>query len=251
MKNVYKNKNKDNIIIMETYYNNIIIKENITHVKLDIGLSYNAPHSHNWLETEPDLLVIGFEPNPDFLSSISSKDNINKRESCHGNPIDKKYVNERFFLFPVALSNVNEPTEMIFYETQKDVGCSSLYKPIDINLGEYKIKSNVPVYSLKHFFDLFPFDKFEYIDYIKIDAQGSDLDILQSADYYLREKVVYITAEPESNSYENCSHNNEQNIEKYLLSQNFIRVYNKNTCDPTYINKKFQHLENEIYIFQN
>jgi hypothetical protein len=136
---------------MEKYYNNIIIKENIKHIKLDIGLSYNAPYSQNWLENEPNLLVIGFEPNPDFLVSILSKDNIDKRESCHGDPINKKYVNDRFFLFPIALSNVNEPTEMIFYETQKDVGCSSLYKPIDLNLGEYKIKSNVPVYSLHLF----------------------------------------------------------------------------------------------------
>ena len=56
------------------------MKENIKHVKLDIGLSYNAPHSQNWLENEPNLLVIGFEPNPDFLASISSKDNIEKRE---------------------------------------------------------------------------------------------------------------------------------------------------------------------------
>jgi len=236
---------------MEKYFSNIIIKENIKHVKLDIGLSYNAPHSQDWLENEPNVLVIGFEPNPDFLASISSKDNIEKRASCHGDPINKKYVNDRFFLFPIALSNVNEPTEMTFYETQKDVGCSSLYKPTDSNLGEYKIKSKVPVYSLQHFFDLFPFDKFEYIDYIKIDAQGSDLDILKSAGYYLKEKVVYVTAEPESYSYENCSHNNEKNIEEYLLSQNFIRVFNKRTSDPTYINKKFQHLENEIYIFQN
>ena len=136
---------------MKNYYNNISIKDNIKHVKLDIGLSYSAPQSQNWLETEPNLLVIGFEPNPDFLVSILSKDNIDKRESCHGDPINKKYVNDRFFLFPIALSNVNEPTEMIFYETQKDVGCSSLYKPIDLNLGEYKIKSNVPVYSLHLF----------------------------------------------------------------------------------------------------
>lgn len=139
---------------------------------------------------------------------------------------------------------------MQFYETENDCGCSSLLKPSDKRLGNYKIQPPVKVYSLKHFFDLFPFDRFEYIDYIKIDAQGSDLDILKGAGNYLQEKVVYITAEPEANQYENCSHNNTTNIVNYLNTQNFIRVYNKKTSDPTFLNKKFLHLADKIFISQ-
>ena len=48
-------------------------------------------------------------------------------------------------------------------------------------------KIEVPVYSLKHFFDLFPWDRFEFIDYIKIDAQGADFDIIKGAGDYLNE----------------------------------------------------------------
>ena len=49
----------------------IYIPNNIKKVKLDIGLSINAPHSYQWLKQEPDdLLVFGFEPNPESVSSI-------------------------------------------------------------------------------------------------------------------------------------------------------------------------------------
>jgi len=231
---------------MDLYYN-INIKNDITHVKLDIGLSYGAPISNVWLQNEPNLLVIGFEPNINSVNNILNK-NIVKRHPSHGEPIRNEYINDRFFIFPIALSNVETPCEMVFYETDNDVGCSSLFKPLT-TIGPYEVKPAVPVYSLKHFFDLFPFDRFEYIDYIKIDAQGSDLDILKGAGNYL-EKVVYITAEPEHENYENCHNNNTTNMENYLKTQNFIRVYNKNTSDPTFLNKKFEHLADTIFIYQ-
>jgi hypothetical protein len=235
---------------MEKYYNKIIIKEDIKNVKLDIGLSYNAPQSQNWLKNEPNLLVIGFEPNPEFLQSILSNEIIKKRDNNHGEPINNKYINERFFLFPIALSNVIEPTEMIFYKTIEDCGTSSLFKPIDDSLGKYEIVKSVPVYSLKHFFDLFPWDRFEYIDYIKIDAQGSDLDIIKSAGDYLKEKVVFITAEPEFCKYKDCQNNTTENMIEYLNSQGFISINHPNTFDPTFLNKKFKHLYEKIYIKQ-
>jgi FkbM family methyltransferase len=234
---------------MEDFYKNIKIKDNITNIKLDIGLSYNAPHSHIWLENDSNLLVIGFEPNINCVNNILNK-NIVKRHAGHSTPISNEYINDRFFIFPIALSNVEKPCEMIFYETENDCGCSSLFKPIDKTFGNYNVEQYVKVYSLKHFFDLFPFDRFQYIDYIKIDAQGSDLDILKGAGNYLQEKVVYITAEPEDKQYENCCHNNSSNIENYLKTQNFIRVHNRNTVDPTFLNKKFSHLADKIFIRQ-
>jgi FkbM family methyltransferase len=224
---------------MEEYFKNVVIKENITHIKIDIGLSYNAPQSRLWLEKEANLLVIGFEPHTESIKNIET-DVIPKNI----------FMRDRFFIFPVALQNVNEPCEMKFYKTRNDPGTSSLYKPIDKKLGMYKEEASVQVYSLKHFFEFFPFDKFGYIEYIKIDAQGSDYDILLSAGDYLRERVVFITAEPEDSQYENCNHNNTKNIEEYLLSQNFVRIYDRPTSDPTFLNKKFQHLADTIYIQQ-
>ena len=230
---------------MEEYYKNIIIPDTVTNVKLDIGLSYNAPQSQKWLENNTNTIVFGFEPNPQAINSILSK-NIIKQDPSHGDPIDGKYINTRFFLLPICLSNVKIPTTKTFYSTIGDCGTSSLYKPITFSYNE----TNVSVYSLQHFFDLFPWNKFEYIDYIKIDAQGSDLDILKSAGNYLQERVVYITAEPENNTYENCSHNSIDEITNYLISQNFKKINHPNTQDPTYINNKFIHLKDEIFIYQ-
>ena len=220
---------------MEDYMKNVVIKDNIKNIKLDIGLSYNAPMSQIWLNKEPNVFVFGFEPNIESVSNISS---------------NYDYDKERFLILPFALQNVNEPCKMSYYKTKIDPGTSSLFKPTDPRLGDYTVEQNISVYSLKHFFDLFPWDRFEYIDYIKIDAQGSDFDIIKSAGNYLTEKVVYITAEPEFNQYEDIAHNNEKNMEDYLISQNFTRIYHENTQDPTFLNKKFQHLSDKIFIYQ-
>jgi FkbM family methyltransferase len=222
------------------------LPENITHVKLDIGLSYNAPQSQVWLEREPNLVVFGFEPNPEAVNSILSG-NIRKKEEYHGEPIHSKYINHRFFLFPVCLSNVETPMTKVFYSTTGgDCGTSSLYKPIDFTYDEVDVK----VFSLRDFFDVFPWNRFSYIDYIKIDAQGSDLDILKGAGNYLKERVVYITAEPGDSGYHECGHNNEHEITKYLSSQNFIKISHPNTQDPTYINLKFIQYKDKIFIHQ-
>lgn len=234
---------------METFFKDLTIPENITHVKLDIGLSYSAPQSQIWLSNEENLFVFGFEPNPDSVKCILNKD-IVKRAPFHGTPISNEYINSKFFLIPVALSNVIEPSKMDFYCMKNDTGTSSLFEPTDPNLGSIKEKIEVPVFSLKHFFDLFPWDRFDYIDYIKIDAQGADLDIIKSAGNYLKEKVVFITAEPENAAYSGCKDNTCENMENYLNENNFLRINHPNTGDPTFINKKFLHLQDKIYIKQ-
>jgi|688.fasta_scaffold117125_2 FkbM family methyltransferase len=220
-----------------------VIPKNITHIKLDIGLGMNNVQSQNWLKYEKNLFVFMFEPNVDSKnSSISNMHNIK-------NIIDIN--NNAFTIIPVALSNVEKESFMDFYSMLNDGGTSSLYKPTNLDrLGPIKSKINVRVFSLKHFFELFPWDKFEYIEYIKIDTQGADFDIIQSAGDYLSERVVFITAEPEINYYENCSHNTSKNMENYLISKNFIRINHPNTDDPTFINKKFMHLHDSIYIYQ-
>jgi FkbM family methyltransferase len=232
---------------MEEYLKDIPV--GVKNIKIDIGLSYNAPQSNDWLSNEPNLLVFGFEPNPESVQNILKK-NIVKRDICHGEPLRNEFIDTRFRLIPFALGNVSEPTTSDFYSMINDTGTSSLYKPLDI-LGPVKSIIKVPVFSLKHFFNLFPWDRFEYIDYIKIDAQGADFDIIKSAGDYLKDKVVFITAEPETISYNGCQHNTTENMIEYLKEQNFEKINHPNTCDPTFLNNKFKDLYNKIYIKQN
>jgi hypothetical protein len=88
------------------------------------------------------------------------------------------------------------------------------------------------------------------IEYIKIDAQGADYDILLGSGSYLKDRVVYITAEPEHYTYSGCSQNTAENMTNYLESQGFMRIHHPNTRDPTFLNTKFAHLKDSIYICQ-
>jgi FkbM family methyltransferase len=233
--------------------NNYTIPSECSHVKIDIGLSYGANQSSNWLDNEPDLMVFGFEPNPDSYSCLL-KGNIELRDPSHawaGKPVDKQHIDSgRMCIFNIALSNVETIKEMDFYVNSKDCGTSSLFSHDQQYLGTIEKVIKVPVYSLKMFFDTFPWDRFEYIDYIKIDAQGSDLNILKGAGNYLSERVVYITAEPDGNYYIGANDCTIENIKSYMVSQDFMEISHPNTSDPTFINKKFLHLRDKIYISQ-
>jgi FkbM family methyltransferase len=219
------------------------------HVKIDIGLSYTAPISNKWLIKEPDLFVLGFEPNPDCCKMIMTS-NFSPTPFPDFN-LEKKFIEQgRFKLFEYALSNVKNITKLDFFINKNDYGTSSLYTHNETKLGPIEKVVNVNVISLKMVFDNFPWDRFEYIDYIKIDAQGSDLKILKGAGDYLKEKVVYITAEPDGKYYNGCNDCNEDNIDAFMISQGFTRIKHINTIDPTYINSKFEHLKDKIWIHQ-
>jgi len=233
-----------NITVVDNISGSIFdgISENITHVKIDVGLGMWNIHSLDWLKQDTNLCLFCFEPN------------LDSRNSCIGrlNAITEiiKNNNNKVIILPFALQNVESKTSLKFYSMLNDGGTSSLYQPVDKTLGPIKYETIVDVYSLKHFFDLFPWDRFEYIDYIKIDAQGADFDIIKGADEYLKDKVVFITAEPESLQYDGCQHNTAENMTEYLKTQNFEKINHPNTSDPTFLNNKFKDLANKIYIKQ-
>ena len=223
-----------------------------THVKIDVGLSYGANQSSCWLDTEPDVMVFGFEPHPGSVANIYMGD-IQLRHPSHaagGKPLDKKHIDSgRMHIFNVALGNVENIETMNLYMNSKDCGTSSLFTHDEKFLGPIEQVLPVHVYSLKMFFDTFPWNKFEYIDYIKIDAQGSDLNIIKGAGDYLKERVVFVTAEPDGYQYIGAADCNTSNIVEYMKSQGFIPVNHYNTKDPTFLNTKFMHLK-DLFISQ-
>jgi len=192
-------------------------------------------------------MVFGFEPNPESISHIKSKNNYLRNSNC----LNTKYIEEgRFVIQKCALSLVSKPTTMKFYVSNNDCGTSSLFPNDERHLGKIKEVIDVPVYSLKMFFDDFPWDRFQYIDYVKIDAQGSDLNILKSAGSYLSDRVVYVTAEGDGKQYIGAHECSEANIISYMESQGFMRIHHPNTIDPTFVNKKYIELSKNIYINQ-
>ncbi len=233
---------------MDKYVDFGNIPDHIRRIKLDIGLSYCAPHSYRWLSRETDLFVFGFEPNPECIEALNGRN----RPQCFD--VSQKLISgemlDRFCLCPIALGNVFSVSEMDFYMMADDCGTSSLLRPVDPKLGEVKQVTKVPVLSLSMFFDIFPWDRFPYIEYIKVDAQGADLDIIKGAGKYLSERIVFVTLEPESAQYENCQNNTESNMTEYMTSQGFERIHHPNTNDPTFVNSKYKFLAESIYIHQ-
>ena len=105
--------------------------------------------------------------------------------------------------------------------------------------------------QLSDFLDLLPFDKdLNIIDYIKIDVQGLDINVLKSAKNYLRDHVVYVTAEPEDTQYYGADNNSTSLIVEYMLSIGFMYINHPKTKDPTFLNKKFES-KKDLYIWQN
>jgi FkbM family methyltransferase len=224
--------------------NKIDIPERFNRIKLDIGLSHNAPHSNLWLDVEDDLLVFGFEPNPKNIYQLY---NISYNSPYK---LKQSYIKNNMYIIPIALDNVEKPTIMKLYSTKNDTGCSSLHMPTQHLQDTVDDIFDVPVFPLKDFFDLLPVDRIKYVEYIKIDAQGSDLNIIKSlGSEYLKNNIIYITAEPETDQYNTFS-NSVDNMKKYMNDNDFLYVKNENTFDPTFINNKYINLKDNIFIYQ-
>jgi hypothetical protein len=211
----------------------INVPERFTRVKIDVGTSINAPNSEYWLEDETNLCVFGFEPDPFNVEHV--KTCPEKIWPVH---LNTDRINNTFFLVETALTD-KEPQMMKFYCTAEDSGCSSLYKPTRFALRD---EVEVPAIQLKHFFELFPWDRIPYIEHLKIDAQNSDFDIIKGAGDYLK-NVMFISVECTTDTqYENPLVSSD--MKKYIEDQGFSCFNWKS--NGNFYNKKFEDLLNEV-----
>lgn len=227
----------------------IVIPSWAKHIKLDIGLAYNAPHTQVWLTKETDTLVFGFECNPQAVNLICSPFN-HKLLPSNGDVLEFRYINTRAYIIPVALGSEKKEA-MKFYVMDGDGGNSSFFKPSKIETRFcVKEEIDVPVYTLADFFELLP-DSVKYVDFIKIDAQGADLDILKGAGDWLTRKVVFVTAEADVGPYYDGATGNYQTCVEYMTQQQkFSHIKHIHTEDPTFVNNTLLQFANEISIYQ-
>lgn len=222
-------------------------------IKIDIGLSENAPQSQIWLERATDLIVFGFEAN------INSINKIKAGNSSWPIKLDTGLINNKIYLINCALSNVTERKISKFYLTSDDPGCSSLLVPKEFDVDGI---IEVETWSLAHFLKYIPFEYIKYVDFVKTDCQGTDIQILQGCEGYLSKIAIY-TCEAESDQY--VSSNNKIHAIKKIFHRNgFFRMNtlqkllsfgifkNIETDDPTFINKKLkkQALNNNVTAYQ-
>lgn len=179
----------------------IKIPKGCDRILLDIGTSYNAPHAQVWTKETEDTCVFAFEPNPFNIECLKQGKWIGSSWQ-HPLQLNADNLNKRVFLIESALSD-GKPRYTDFYCAEEDPGTSSVYEPTYISVKE---KVQVPLITLKDFFDLFPWDKILFIEHIKIDAQSSDFDIIRGMGKYI-EKVLYLSVE--------CNTIDSNNVQQY------------------------------------
>jgi FkbM family methyltransferase len=207
-------------------------------LRFDIGLSTNMPNSINWLSSDNDVFVIGIEPHP------------NNFRSC------EEYLNNspfkgRCYLIEAAVDNVQSPTQKVFYglggpATGYDSGTSSLRKPKGRFVNSIDEVYNVDVIPLRYILDNIQYD---YINLLKTDTQGNDLNVLKSLNNHLN-RVYDIYAEyDESNDYEGGNTGDE--LDQFLFQNNFEKY--ESITAPSRNNKvedcKYKNTQYSLYSY--
>jgi FkbM family methyltransferase len=230
----------------------IAVPEFVTSIKVDIGLSGNAPQSKVWIDANPNVLIFGFEP-----LSINIK-MISEGISTWPIKLNPRDIGRNIFIIPVALSSSSLDHKIKMKIADDDTGCSSLLDSTNLTQSTWEY---VPVLKLDDFFDLIDFEKFGYIEYVKIDAQGMDFEIIRGAKKHLK-KICFITAELDLNY--TASENNAFKLNLFMTAKGFFKIgrvssyllrrifqLTINVDDPTFLNVRLIHRINKsFFIYQ-
>jgi FkbM family methyltransferase len=214
---------------------------NTKHVKLDVGLSENAPQSAQWIASQEDVFVFGFEPVS--LNRLA----LYKGRSKWPTQLNPNDIGRSIEIVPCALGNSIVETGIDFYVTADDPGCSSLLQPRNFQVA---YKEKVPLWRLRDFLTFFPFQDISIIEHLKIDVQGADFEVIKGIGRDIS-KILFITVEIDVNGYFGTS-NHPKKIIRFLHRRGFIRVrFSKpllwwfqlrgidikfNVGDPTFVN---------------
>jgi len=117
--------------------------------------------------------------------------------------------------------------------TAQDTSSSSLLAPKEMKQRE---SITVPLYPLADLMEAIPWDRISRVDYLKLDCQGVDLQILKSAGGggWLK-KVAIITAESEDEQYVGSS-NGLKDLIGYMKFNDFIHL-NPRSSIRVYVGK--------------
>lgn len=194
---------------------NSVLKKTNKKLRIDVGTSINAPVTKYWLKNLSDIISIGIEPNPDCVY----KDNLWDGKIVS---IPKVFENEpqKEFYFHIigACDNIDSLSTSKFHVMTVNSGCSSLLEPIlpfknGIILDRMIEVKTFPMQELLDKIDI------DFIELIKIDTQGKDLDIVKSMKNHIH-KVCYLDLEDDcTKDYKGASSRNS--IVSYMNNVGF------------------------------
>ena len=236
----------------------IEIPPGMTVLKIDVGLSENAPQSQRWIESDEETFVFGFEPVSHNIESIV------KGNSNWPSKLNPDFIGNRIAIIPCALFSEENHKGVEIFVTKEDPGRSSLLRPVQFPVDYREI---VPVFTLESFIELIDPKRFPIIDHVKIDVQGADFEVIKGIGKGL-ERILAITVEIDLYGYHGST-NNYKTITKYMRNKGFIRFrapglwklllksrrvkLEFNVTDPTYVNlRKLSLLKNrKLFLYQN
>ena len=240
---------------LDKYLENGVIKtlDSSTKICVDVGLSENANNSGVWLHNDPDRCVIGIEPlkyNWDGLYGKHDWHPDRADDPTHGWPgirLDKKSIvvngksvvgiSNKFFGLECAIDNILSPEIKTFYHMEEE-GSSSLLKPSKEHGSTIKQIDKVQCVSLNSIFDYIDWEKFQFIERLKIDCEGHDFEVLKSADKYF-DKIIFISFEMSQHNEGHWEkHYNFEDAFHYMRSKGFDCIA-YDAGDIYFVNSRF------------
>ena len=140
----------------------------------------------------------------------------------------------------------------------EDSGCSSLLDSSNLSQSTWEY---VPVFKLDDFIDYIDFTRIKFIEFVKIDAQGMDYEIIRGTRKHLK-KICFITAEVDLSYIE--TRNNLLKLNLFMALKGFFKLgkitsyilhrifhFTINVDDPTYVNLRLLHkIHRNFFIYQ-
>lgn len=233
---------KLNLPIFKTENGKIIIPENTQNIWFDVGASFNSPNSVQFLKRNPNGFAIGFEPDPRMYFTVYcaylfsqnlwllDKSHVSCQEERHRRMayglksddvtefLSENDIMSRYIIVPTAISNQSGEN---YLSLDAHAGSSALHASNENFL--------VPTRRLDEFINMIP-DRFQYLDHLKIDAEGHDGTVIESAGDLIKRFVV-VTSEADTL--------------EILRPHGFEHLENQNG-GVSYVNVMFKHLLSSI-----
>lgn len=188
-------------------------------VRIDVGANIGDT-SVPWM-SESDIEVYAFEPDPRMFSVL------------------KKHQSSRYHVFNQAISS--EEGRLNFFQSV-DTSCSSLLPYTDEGIKRWispvgRVHSTLGVIQVDTvtLSRVFEENHLEKVDYLKIDAQGHDFEVVKSAGEYLR-NIREVMLEVQVTDFELYKGSSKiKDVLDYMKSYEFIEIRREaNTGDQEY-----------------
>jgi len=223
------------IDVIKLKNNKIKIPKNLNKIFIEVGTNSRNVVINEELKLDKNAFYIGFEPLLNQYSNLISK--YNSKPDSYG---ELGKIHDRGYLLPIAIAESNG---YIDFNVSPVDGCSSVLKTQQIKNDKMNKWDNwvinncnstietrkVPCMTLLRLFDLL--DNRE-IFYLKIDAQGYDLNVIKSAGNKIRNiRFIKLEVQADKDLCDNIYKNQStcSNIVEYMKSKNFY-LFNDERC---------------------